>query len=70
MRWWKCLYSNGHLPLHISCLHGHLNVTKYLIAELKCDPNSRGKHGFTPPKNQVPAVVTKKIEHQAGVNGG
>ena len=40
--------SNGYLPLHIACLHGHLNVTNYLIAELNCDPNSRGMHGITP----------------------
>ena len=37
----------GSLPLHIACLNGHLNATKYFITEQNCDPNCRDKHGST-----------------------
>ena len=38
--------SNGALPLHIACHHGHLNVTKYFITEQNCDPTSQDEHLF------------------------
>ena len=35
-------------PLHIACLNGHLNVTKYFITEQNCDPTSQNQDGWTP----------------------
>ena len=32
----------GNMPIHIACLCGHLNVVKYLITEMKCNPKSTG----------------------------
>ena len=36
------------MPIHIACLGGQLNVVKYLITEMKCNPESSVKKGRTP----------------------
>ena len=36
------------MPMHFACLGGHLNVVKYLITEMKCNPESSGYKGQTP----------------------
>ena len=37
----------GILPLHIACLHGHLNLVKYFIVEQNCSPTSQTIEGDT-----------------------
>ena len=36
------------LPLHLACHAGQLNVVKYFIDELKCEPTIQGEFGATP----------------------
>ena len=36
------------MAINIACLGGHLNVVKYLVTELKCDPKSPGFKARTP----------------------
>ena len=35
-------------PLHYSCRHGWLDVTRRLVEQYRCDPESRNKSGNTP----------------------
>ena len=39
--WWTSL-------LHYSCRHGWLDVTRKLVEQYRCDPESRDKFGYTP----------------------
>ena len=40
--------SKGHTPLHYAAHNGHLEVVKYFITELLCDPMDRNRRGDTP----------------------
>ena len=35
--------NDGDMPIHIACLGGQLNVVKYLVTEMKCNPKSPGE---------------------------
>ena len=37
-----------HTPLHLACRNGHLEVVKYLVSEVQCDPNCRTQGNATP----------------------
>ena len=37
----------GFRPLHVTAMYGHLEATKYLIAELNADPNATANIGVT-----------------------
>ena len=39
---------SGHTLLHLACRHGHLDITKYLIKEQKCNPEATICNGITP----------------------
>ena len=43
----KSLNNYSCLPLHIACRHGYLNLTRYLVTELKYDPMFQDKHNWT-----------------------
>ena len=38
----------GNTPLHYAAYNGHLEVVKYFIIELLCDPMDRNKYDYTP----------------------
>lgn len=38
---------NGNHPIHISCQNGHFAITKWLVAEKKCDINAQNGKGQT-----------------------
>ena len=41
--------NNDHwTPLHSVCVHGHLDITHYLISEAHCDPSCKASLGETP----------------------
>ena len=35
-------------PLHLAAGNGHLELVKFLVVELKCDPNATGYEDWTP----------------------
>jgi ankyrin len=40
---------HGDRPLHFACrFSGNVDLVKYLISEVGCDPNSKGQNGDTP----------------------
>ena len=46
----NCKDEYGHIPLHYAASNGHLEVVKYFIVELHCDPRTRTSmagHHFT-----------------------
>ena len=42
-----CKESDQDTPLHIAPLGGHINIIKFLIVEMHCDPISRTSDNFT-----------------------
>ena len=52
----------GFKPIHLAAEGGHLKVVKYLVNELKCDPNS------TADNSALPGYTSKPI-HCAAKNG-
>ena len=48
----NCKDEEGHIPLHYAApsaaLNGHLEVVKYFIVELHCDPMDKNSNGWTP----------------------
>ena len=44
----NCKDEKGHIPLHYAACKGHLEVVKYFIVELLCDPMNRNNYGWTP----------------------
>ena len=45
----NCKDEYGHIPLHYAASNGHLEVVKYFIIELHCDPMVREtEYGHTP----------------------
>ena len=40
--------NNNNTPLHLAALQGHLKVIKFIIEDMKCDPDSKGKFERTP----------------------
>ena len=45
----NCKDKKGHIPLHYAALNGHLEVVKYFIVELHCDPmDKNNSYGRTP----------------------
>ena len=40
--------SDGLIPLHYAARNGHLELVKYFITELLCDPMDRNRRGDTP----------------------
>ncbi|GAB5367674.1 hypothetical protein AAMO2058_001251100 [Amorphochlora amoebiformis] len=42
-----CVDSSGYGPLHLACLNGHLNMTKFLV-ENKVDIEAVNEEGKTP----------------------
>ena len=48
----NCRDNRGHIPLHYAtdnrAYNGHLEVVKYFVTELRCDPMDRNKYGETP----------------------
>ena len=44
----NCKDKNGCIPLHYAASNGHLEVVKYLIVELHCDPMDKNESGNTP----------------------
>ena len=39
----NCKDEKGHIPLHYAAYNGHLEVVKYFVIELLCDPMDRNK---------------------------
>ena len=37
----NCKDEKGHIPLHYAAYNGHLEVVKYFVIELLCDPMDR-----------------------------
>ena len=45
----NCKDEKGHIPLHYAASNGHLEVVKYFIVELHCDPmDNKNEFGRTP----------------------
>ena len=45
----NCKDEWGHIPLHYAAINGHLEVVKYFIVELHCDPmDNKNRYGYTP----------------------
>ena len=45
----NCKDEEGHIPLHYAARNGHLEVVKYFIVELHCDPmDKNNSYGWTP----------------------
>ena len=44
----NCKDEKGHIPLHYAARNGHLEVVKYFIVELHCDPMDKNCIGRTP----------------------
>ena len=42
----NCKDEKGHIPLHYAAYNGHLEVVKYFVIELLCDPMDRNKYGM------------------------
>ena len=40
--------NDNNTPLHYAALHGHLKVIKFIIEDMKCDPDSKGQFERTP----------------------
>ena len=40
--------SNNDTPIHLASLNGHLEVVRFFISELNCNPNITGRHDETP----------------------
>ena len=44
----NCKDEHGHIPLHYAASNGHVEVVKYFIVELHCDPMDKNQYGETP----------------------
>ena len=44
----NCKDEKGHIPLHYAAINGHLEVVKYFIVELHCDPMDKNSDDLTP----------------------
>ena len=44
----NCKDQVGHIPLHYAASNGHLEVVKYFIVELHCDPMDKNEYNDTP----------------------
>ena len=45
----NCKDEKGYIPLHYAASNGHLEVVKYLIVELHCDPMDKNQYDGTTP---------------------
>ena len=39
------MYNNT--PIHVACMNGFIDIVKYFLEDLKCDPYLKGNHGST-----------------------
>ena len=43
----NCKY-NSITPLHVACFNGRLDLVKFFLTVLNCDPTIKGEHGYQP----------------------
>ena len=58
----NCKDEKGHIPLHYAAYNGHLEVVKYFVIELLCDPMDRNNMAGTPLHLLVIMVTSTSSE--------
>ena len=64
----NCKDEEGHIPLHYAASNGHLEVVKYFIVELHCDPMDKNQYGETSTSHCLYLWLPQhcSVSHQRG----